>query len=526
MGSDSYTAPGLLSLPTEVILQLLLAVDEPWAIHHTAKLFLAISEDEHYLYLRDTSLPLSLIVWNAIKRRGPRLTPEYLQRLLDFGASVPIAFAQLLTNPRIPRPAPARALHATLAALPARTRALIVAAHIRVPSLDEPVSGFVWDALIHDDDQRVFESLFGAPSNRIVSASARALFDARGFVPFCGGRNDTERGVGSLEGAFDVAFKCMTQTPPNPSLLSALLSSTTISTLISTDERDLKSRLLVNAFAIAGTQCAARLMQERAFWRPRLDVVEALLKLAATETDINDLMQVVTAPSPVWPPAPHNPTSLASPLLPASSFTSADRNSHPGLSCELEHTISTIAQQLLARIGARAQAEDGAAWFLKYHMSLGRIYAYYNRIGEEGGALCVLLESMACAAVHELFDSKRAAKRRYEGTAVSETSTAWTLCERFGPRTREKVLSAVRAQVEQLLHDRSVLCEAPRTFAEWGMHAYLIARLDPQDRRRVLAGVKGVDVGPAGIGSDSGSDDTRRRLLKSGLPLAVLEPVA
>ncbi|QRW04094.1 Ecl1 domain protein [Ceratobasidium sp. AG-Ba] len=524
MSSDSYTAPGLLSLPTEVILQLLLAVDEPWAIHHTAKLFLAISEDEHYLYLRDTALPLSLIVWNAIKRRGPRLTPEYLQRLLDFGAPVPIAFAQLLTNPRIPRPAPARALHATLTALPARTRALIVAVHIRVPSLDEPVSGFVWDALIHDDDQRVFESLFGAPGNRIVSASARALFDVRGFVPFCGGRSDTERGVGSLEGAFDVAFKCMTQTPPNPSLLCSALLDHNLDTSFNRRTRP--------QIPLA-RQC---ICNRRNAMRSSLDARTSVLAASAgcggsaaqitTETDINDFMQVVTAPSPVWPPAPHNPTCLASPLLPASSFTSADRNSGPGLFCEPEHTISTIAQQLLARIGARAQAEDGAAWFLKYHTSLGRIYAYYNRIGEGGGALCVSLESMACAAVHELFDSKRAAKRRYEGTAVTETSTAWTLCERFGPRTREKVLSAVRAQVEQLLHDRSVLCEAPRTFAEWGMHAYLIARLDPQDRRRVLAGVKSVDVGPAGIGSDSGSDDTRRRLLKSGLPLAVLEPVA
>jgi hypothetical protein len=121
---------------------------------------------------------------------------------------VPIAFAQLLANPRIPRPAPARALHATLIALPARTRALLIAAHIRTPTPEDdvPAQGFIWDALVHDDDQRVFESLFGAPTARSICTPARALFDARGFVPFCGGQSEADRGVGSLEGAFDVAF--------------------------------------------------------------------------------------------------------------------------------------------------------------------------------------------------------------------------------------------------------------------------------------------------------------------------------
>ncbi|KAG8743214.1 hypothetical protein FRC12_015095 [Ceratobasidium sp. 428] len=446
MDDDKSTAPlGLLSLPTEVLLQVLLAVDEPWAVHHTAKLFLAISEDEHYLFLRDISLPASLVVWNAIKRRGPRLTPEYLQRLLDFGAPVPIAFAQLLTNPRIPRPAPARALHATLVALPARTRALIVAAHIRVPSLDDdgPAHGFVWDALIHDDDQRVFESLFGAASGRYVGTAARALFDIRGFVPFCGGRSDAERGVGSLEGAFDVAFKCMAQTPSNPSLLSALLSSATVSTLIRTDERDLKSRLLVNAFAIGGTQCGAYLMQERAFWRSRLNVVGALLRLALVEQDINGFMETVTAPSPTWPPAREFPLALSS--------STTGRDSALDF-LKPEHTADSIAKQLLAHIVLRTEAEDGPAWFLKYHISLGRIYSYYSQLGGDGESLCAALESMACAAIDELFGSKQAAMRRCGGRIVSETTTAWTLCEKFGPRPREKVLNAVRAKIEQLFN--------------------------------------------------------------------------
>ncbi|KAG8711111.1 hypothetical protein FRC08_016295 [Ceratobasidium sp. 394] len=512
-----YDKTTLLSLPTEILLQVLLAVDEPWAIHHTAKLFLALSEDEHYLYLRDTSLPLSLIVWNAIRRRGRLLTPEYLQRLLDFGAPVPIAFAQLLTNPRIPRPAPARALHATLVALPARTRALIVAAHIRVPSLDDngPIQGFVWDALVHDDDQRVFESLFGAPSSRSVCASARALFDIRGFVPFCGGRSDAERGVGSLEGAFDVAFKCIAQTPSNPSPLSALLASTTVRTLIAIDERDIKSRLLINAFAIAGTQCAARLMQEWAFWRPRLDVIEALLRLTPAELDVDSFMETVTTPPSAWPPSLRESSSLTL----SSPMTTRDP-ARSGRLLNPEHTINSIATQLLAQIELHTQTEGGPAWFLRYHTSLGRIYAYYSQLGCDGGALCTSLESMACAAVDELFNSKQAAKRKHEGRMVSETTTAWALCEKFGPRPREKVLSAVRAKVGQLFHDQALGSEIPSTFSEWGMHAYLIARLDPHDRRRVLAGAKAGKIGVLG------NDDTRKRLLNSGLPLAVLELVA
>lgn len=40
-------------------------------------------------------------------------------------------------------------------------------------------------------------------------APAQALFDVKGFVPFCGGKNEAERGVGSLEGAFEVAFSAL-----------------------------------------------------------------------------------------------------------------------------------------------------------------------------------------------------------------------------------------------------------------------------------------------------------------------------
>jgi hypothetical protein len=85
------------------------------------------------------------------------------------------------------------------------------------------------------------------------------------------------------------------QTESNSSPLSALLSSEIVCTLVATDERDLKSQLLVNAFAIAGTRCAAHLMRQRAFWRPRLNVVEALLKLVGTGCHDRDLL--LTFPS-------------------------------------------------------------------------------------------------------------------------------------------------------------------------------------------------------------------------------------
>ncbi|KAG9119342.1 hypothetical protein FRC07_005679 [Ceratobasidium sp. 392] len=107
---------------------------------------------------------------------------------------------------------------------------------------------------------------------------------------------------------------------------------------------------------------------------------------------------------------------------------------------------------------------------------------------------------------------------------MSETTTAWTLCEKFGSRPREKILSAVRTKVEELFQDRAHNPGTPSTFAEWGMYACLIARLDPLDRRRVLAGVKGVEV--EGVGFALDDDNARRRLLNSGLPLAVLELVA
>lgn len=42
-GSSTVTL-GLLALPTELLIHVLLAIEEPWAIHHSAKIFFAISE--------------------------------------------------------------------------------------------------------------------------------------------------------------------------------------------------------------------------------------------------------------------------------------------------------------------------------------------------------------------------------------------------------------------------------------------------------------------------------------------------
>ncbi|KAF8602885.1 hypothetical protein BDV93DRAFT_557070 [Ceratobasidium sp. AG-I] len=526
---NSTVELGLLALPTELLIHVLLAVEEPWAIHHSAKIFFAISEDEHYLFLRDTSLPPPLIVWNAIKRWGPQLSPEYLQRLLDFGAPVPLAFAQLLTNPRIPRPAPARALHATLMSLPAHTRVLLVSVHIRVPSNLE-TERFIWDSLIHDDDQRVFESLFGTPNARNITAPAQALFDVRGFVPFCGGKSEAERGVGSLEGAFEVAYKSFVSTPTNSSPLLALLSSTTVCTLIATDEGNLKSRLLVSALAIAGTQCAAFLMQHRAFWRPRLNVIESLLNLGANENDITTFIETTTSPSPAWPPstsgspttpqlAHHFPNSCNAQALPPTYWLPKP-----------EHTTDSIANALLRYTNSRAQSEDGPSWFLKYHASLGRIYAYFaQQPNQLAQSLCNALSNMACAATDELFAPNQSVCK-YEGAGAGrmwgDTTTAWTLCEKFGAAPRERVLCAVRKKVEELVRGGPLVRTDPFSFAEWGMHAYLIARLDPHDRRRVLTGFNSSDQGSSDMRPLEESEYARKRLLDTGLPLKFLELAA
>jgi hypothetical protein len=88
-------------------------------------------------------------------------------------------------------------------------------------------------------------------------------------------------------------------------------------------------------------------------------------------------------------------------------------------------------------------------------------------------------------------------------------------------------LNAVLARSAHFVFlERPTIQGSPSTFAEWGMHAYLIAQLDPQDRRHVLAGVNARGIGSGGMGLLSGDNNTRRRLLDSGLPLAVLELAA
>lgn len=53
------------------------------------------------------------------------------------------------------------------------------------------------------------------------------------------------------------------------------------------------------------------------------------------------------------------------------------------------------------------------------------------------------------------------------------------------------------------------------------MHAYLIARLNPYDRRRVLTGFNSSDHGPDVRPSEE-TEDARKRLLNTGLPLTFL----
>jgi hypothetical protein len=210
----------------------------------------------------------------------------------------------------------------------------------------------------------------------------------------------------------------------------------------------------------------------------------------------------------------------------------------------LDHTVDSIAYALLGQLNARAQAEDGPVWFLKNHFSLGRIYAYYSKLVDESSQLlCASLECLAYRATDELVRSKR--RHQICGTPRTwfDTTALWSLCERFGPNLKEKVLSDVRAKVEELFHGETcskhtpqvplntLPChlgkpnseDCPLTFAEWGMCAYLIGRLDPSDRRRVLAGVNSVLTGAADNRAITIADEAiRRRLLNSGLPLALL----
>ncbi|CAE7191343.1 unnamed protein product [Rhizoctonia solani] len=475
----------LLSIPTELLIEILLCVDEPWAVHHANKLFFAISEDEYYLYLRDVRLPPPLVVWNAIRRRGAGLSPEYLQRLIDGGALVPFSFAQLLTNPRIPRPAPARALHKNLQSLQPVTRALLVAIHMR------PITA----ALTHDDDQRVFEALFGAPTTRNVQWAAKALFDHRAFVPYSLG---DETGVGSLHGAFKSAFESYGK--GNESLLDALLDSETVCALVKTDERDLKSHILVDAFAIAGSEMVSRLLEHAAFWRPRVDIARAILKLNSSETSLERFMQVATTPSTPFPPSKGNMS---------------------GLDC----TPDTIAKAVRSKLSSKVSPE----WFIKHHKSLARIYTHFSSSDcAVGPDMCAQLDSLAQVAVDDIFQSSTNGKHH-------DAPTLWTLYSSFGHDVKERIVLGVRGKIKELVYGNTH--QPPFTFSEWGTCLYLIAQLEVETRERILAGlinhryVEGkLAAGnvPPSSEIEVGEEDTlwlgeaKKRIQRFGIPLVLL----
>ncbi|CUA70909.1 hypothetical protein RSOLAG22IIIB_04399 [Rhizoctonia solani] len=427
----------LLSVPTELLIEILLCVEEPWAIHHTNKLFFTISEDEYYLYLRDVQLPPPLVIWNAIRRRGVGLSPEYLQRLIDAGATVPFSFAQLLTNPRIPRPAPARSLHKTLQSLQPMTKAFLIAFHMK------PITS----ALTHDDDQRVFEALFGAPTTRNVRGAAKALFDQRAFVPYSLG---DETGVGSLHGAFKSAFESYVK--GNESLLDALLDSETICALLRTDERDLKSHVLVEAFAIAGSETAARLLKHEAFWRPRVNIIQAMLKLNSSEASLERFMQVATA------------ESTASP-------------SSNGKMSGLDYTPDMIAQALRSTFSSQLSPE----WFISHHKSYARMYTYFAASSSAVGAdACAQLDSLAQVALGHIFQPSMNGKHY-------DAPTLWAFYSNFGNSVKERIILGVRGKIKELVYGDSH--QPPFTFSEWGTCLYLIAQLEVETRERILAGL-------------------------------------
>ncbi|GAB1525188.1 Ecl1 domain protein [Rhizoctonia solani] len=465
-----------LSIPPELLIEVLLNVEEPWAIHHTNRLLLTISEDEHYLYLRDIRLPPSLVIWNAIRRRGVGLSPEYLQRLIDGGALVPFSFAQLLTNPRIPRPAPARALHKLLQSLQPMTKALLVGAHMK------PITA----ALTHDDDQRVFEALFGAPTVRNVRGAAKALFDHRAFVPYSLG---DETDVGSLHGAFTSAFESYAK--GNESPLDALLESETVCTLIKTDERDLKSHVLVEAFAIVGSELGSRLLRHDAFWRPRVNIVEALLRLNSSEASLARFMEIATTRSTPFPPT-------------------------NGRMSGLDYTPEAIMHALSSKLSQKISPE----WFIKHHKSLGRIYSYFTSFNP---SLCDQLDSLAQTTLENVF----------RPSAVSEhhdSSMLWSFYSQFGGSTKENIVREVRGKVKELVYGNP---HPPYTFSEWGACLYLIAQLDVEAREKILSGLinskhigntqaQTIEVGLAA--DEEGAlwlGEAKKRMQRFGIPLVM-----
>ncbi|KAH7341248.1 hypothetical protein B0J17DRAFT_254049 [Rhizoctonia solani] len=392
----------LLSIPTELLIEILLCVEEPWPIHHTNKLLFTISEDEHYLYLRDTRLPPPLVIWNAIRRRGAALSPEYLQRLINGGALVPLSFAQLLTNPRIPRPAPARALHKILQFLQPMSKAILVGTHM------SPIT----DALTHDDDQRVFEALFGAPIARNVRGAAKALFDYRAFVPYSLG---DETGVGSLHGAFKSAFESYVK--GNESLLDALLDSETVCVLLKTDERDLKSHVLVEAFAVGGSDMVSRLLERGAFWRPRMDVVQAMLRLDPSEANLERFIEVATTRSTPFPPS---------------------KGEMSGLDCTLE-----MITRALCSVLSRKLPSD---WFIKHYKSLARIYTYFSSSSTAVCTdVCAQLDSLAQVALDDIFQPATKGKHH-------DAPTLWTIYSNFGHGVRERIILSMREKIKELVY--------------------------------------------------------------------------
>ncbi|KAF8704696.1 hypothetical protein RHS03_05959, partial [Rhizoctonia solani] len=466
-----------LSIPPELLIEVLLNVEEPWAIHHTNRLLLTVSEDEHYLYLRDIRLPPSLVIWNAIRRRGVGLSPEYLQRLIDGGALVPFSFAQLLTNPRIPRPAPARALHKLLQSLQPMTKALLVGAHMK------PITA----ALTHDDDQRVFEALFGVLTVRNVRGAAKALFDHRAFVPYSLG---DETDVGSLHGAFTSAF-AESYAKGNESPLDALLESETVCTLIKTDERDLKSHVLVEAFAIVGSELGSRLLRHDAFWRPRVNIVEALLRLNSSEASLARFMEIATTRSTPFPPT-------------------------NGRISGLDYTPEAIMHALSSKLSRKISPE----WFIKHHKSLGRIYSYFT---SSNPSLCEQLDSLAQITLENVF----------RPSAVSEhhdSTMLWSFYSQFGGSTKENIVREVRGKVNELVYGNP---HPPYTFSEWGACLYLIAQLDVEAREKILSGL----INPKHIGNTQAQTievglaadeegalwlgEAKKRMQRFGIPLVM-----
>ncbi|KDN49882.1 hypothetical protein RSAG8_01947, partial [Rhizoctonia solani AG-8 WAC10335] len=278
------------------------------------------------------------------------------------------------------------------------------------------------------------------------------------------------------------------------------LDSETVCILLKTDEGDLKSHVLVEAFAIAGSEMVSRLLKHGAFWRPRINIIQAMLRLNLSEASLERFVEVATTRSTPFPPS---------------------NGRMSGLDC----TPDMIAQALRSTLSQKLSHE----WVIKHHKSLARIYTYFSSSGSAIGTdVCAQLDSLAQVALDDIFQPSTNGKHH-------DAPTLWTLYSHFGHDVRERIVLAMRGKIKELVYGNSH--QPPFTFSEWGTCLYLIAQLEVETRERILAGlitprhIEGkLAAGhiPPSSDIDVGDEDTlwlgeaKKRIQRFGIPLVLL----